>query len=146
MGCNYAYNPSEIYQRTKPGMGVETHCGARTFPAVDEPEQIPVRQADGTYRMQPTGRLLAREQADPYCPAHGGSSEPAAVPVSYAELQAARAAYADLVARYDAQVPPVVPVAALASSTEEPPVTAEQVSQAAANVAQLEQGGLTDGQ
>jgi hypothetical protein len=104
--CTYVFNPSEIYQRTKPGQGVETVCGARTFPAVDDPEIVPVRvQTPGLAEVQwsylPTGKMTARSQDDPYCPAHGGSAEPPPPPVTLADLQMAHDAYLQLAARFD---------------------------------------------
>lgn len=89
--CRYQFNPSELYQRTKHGMGVESHCGSKTFPAVDIPEVY----VDGG-QFHETGRMVAREHPDPYCPAHGGSPEPPPPPVTKAQLEAARATLADL--------------------------------------------------
>lgn len=78
--CVYRYNPSEIYRMRVPGAGVETHCGGRTYPMVDEPEMVPVtvRDPDGATRTeyQHTGEYLPRAEHDPYCPAHGGVPEP----------------------------------------------------------------------
>lgn len=101
--CRYPFNPSEMYQRTKPGMGVETHCGARTYAALDDPELVALTQPDGTTRVAPTGRMLPRPAADPYCPDHGGTPEPPAEPVSVAELEAAHSAYVTLVERFQTQ-------------------------------------------
>lgn len=78
--CQYQYNPSEIYQAQHPGMGVESHCGGRTYPAVDEPEMVPmtVRDLEGNAATvyTHTGNFLPREKDDPYCPRHGGTPEP----------------------------------------------------------------------
>lgn len=107
--CRYQFNPSELYQRTKPGQGVETTCGARTFPANDEPELVIVvtgvdpSSGEKYYDAIRTGRFRPREQDDPYCPAHGGSPEPPPPPVSMAELEAAHAVYAQLATRYAIQ-------------------------------------------
>jgi hypothetical protein len=101
--CTYQYNASEVYQNTAPGGGVETCCGAPTFPAVDAPELVLVRHDDDTYTYEPTGRMLARDQDDPHCPAHDGTPEPELIPVPLAELEAARRRYAELAARF--QVP-----------------------------------------
>ena len=113
--CGYQYNASEVYRRTPPGGGVETSCGAVTFPAVDEPELVPVRGADGEYTWQPTGRFLAREQDDPYCPEHGGTPDPGPLPVSMSELAAAHARYTELAARFENQ-----PGGALTAAVPEP--------------------------
>lgn len=113
--CTYQYNASEVYQRTAPGGGVETSCGALTYPALDEPELVPVRGADGEYTYQPTGRLLARAADDPYCPEHGGTGDPGPIPVSMAELEAAHAHYAALAQRFEAG-----PAGALTAAVPEP--------------------------
>lgn len=105
--CRYAFNASEIYQRAKPGMGVELTCGAATFPANDEPEIVPVRKADGEYEYRPTGRHLTRAQPDPFCPAHGGTPEPPPPPVDAADVQQAYAQLVTLAHRYQAQAEPV---------------------------------------
>lgn len=100
--CRYQYNPSEQYQRAKPGQGVETVCGSATYPAADEPELIPVRTGDGT-QYRPSGRYLPRDQADPYCPAHGGSPEPPPPPVSVDELERAYGDYLAMTQRFAEQ-------------------------------------------
>ena len=78
--CQYRFNLTEIYQKTKPGMGVETHCGGRTYAAVDEPEMLPmtIRDDNGDAHTEyvHTGSYLPREVDDPHCPAHGGTPEP----------------------------------------------------------------------
>lgn len=155
--CSYIFNPSEIYRRTKPGQGVETMCGALTFPAVDDPEIVPVRVptpgvAAASYSYLPTGNMLPRSQDDPYCPQHGGSPEPPPPPVTMAQLQAAHEAYLQLAERFQhdtgAGLPELqgVPLPAAA----EPPVTAEQLQQASDALAQLaaqaQTQGVTDGQ
>jgi hypothetical protein len=113
--CRYVFNPSEVYQRSGPGGGVETHCGAVTYPAVDEPELVPVQAADGTIDYRPSGRLLARVHDDPYCPGHGGTPDPGPVPVSMAELERAHEVYTELAARFQAQ-----PGGALTAAVPEP--------------------------
>jgi hypothetical protein len=162
--CRYVYNPTEQYQRTRPGTAPESCCGARTYPAVDEPELVPVAPEiiDGQafHRMVPTGRVTARGQDDPWCPRHGGSPDPGPPPVSLAELQAAQDRYTVLVQRYQAQdaaiadavvVPDAIgapPVPALApagqrpddpaaASVPEPDVTAAQLTDAAEHLARL---------
>lgn len=105
--CQYRFNPSEAYQRTGPGQGVETHCGGRTWPAVDEPELLPVTVRDGPdvrTEYRPTGVLLPRAQADPYCPAHGGCAPVDAPQVTYAELEASGRRLAELNAAYVEQL------------------------------------------
>ena len=106
--CRYVFNPSELYQRTKPGQGVETVCGAPTWPIADEPEIAarPVRQpgsAEVTFTYIRTGRMLPREVPDPYCPAHGGSAEPPPPPVQMWELEQLYQQYRDLAARFQAE-------------------------------------------
>jgi hypothetical protein len=105
--CQYRYNASETYQRTKPGMGPETMCGGRTYPAVDEPELSAVNYPDGRIDFRPTGRFLPRGYSDPYCPAHGGSPEPPPPPVSLPELEDAYQKYVELTARYQGGATPV---------------------------------------
>ena len=160
--CTYVFNPSEIYQRTKPGQGVETTCGARTFPAVDDPEIVPVRMpnpgsAEAIWSYLPTGKMLPRSQDDPYCAAHGGSPEPPPPPVSMAELQAAHEAYLELAARFQhdnaGDVPalqgvPVPSIPAPAPADPGPVVTAADLQAAAAHLEQLaaQSQGATDGQ
>lgn len=109
--CQYRFNPSETYKRTKPGMGVETCCGAATYPAVDEPELGSVRHLDGTIEYRRTGRLIERTHPDPYCPAHGGSPEPPPPPVTQAELEQAYAYYAALMTRFQEQHQPALDAA-----------------------------------
>jgi hypothetical protein len=101
--CQYRYNPSEQYQLQHPGAGIETSCGAQTYPAQDEPELFPVTDVNGVTVMRETGRLLARAQDDPYCPAHGGMPEPPPPPVTVAELEAAHARYLALSQRFEGQ-------------------------------------------
>lgn len=101
--CRYQYNPSEQYQRGRPGQGVETICGGRTYPANDEPELMQVRLADGTVEYRESGRYLPRAQPDPYCPAHGGSPEPPPPPVTPDELEQAYNAYLNMTARFAEQ-------------------------------------------
>jgi hypothetical protein len=104
--CRYAFNPSEIYQRAKPGQGVEITCGAQTWPANDEPEVAAIRRPDDTFEYRPTGRVLARAQPDPYCPRHGGSPEPPPPPVDATDVQYAYAQLASVVQRFQAQAAP----------------------------------------
>lgn len=107
--CQYRYNPSEQYQRTKPGMAPETICGALTYPAVDETERIPVARADGVMEMMETGRMIARGYHDPYCPAHGGTVEPPPAPVTLPELENAYTRYHELAQRFTGAIPATVP-------------------------------------
>jgi hypothetical protein len=90
--CQYRFSATEIYQRTKPGMGVETHCGGLTFPALDEPEMVPVtvKDPDGGVRTEyrHTGEFLPRGKDDPHCPAHGGTPEPPPRVLTWHELKA----------------------------------------------------------
>ena len=160
--CRYLFNASELYRRTKPGQGVETMCGALTFPAVDDPEIVPVRVntpgvAEATYSYLPTGKMLPRSHDDPYCPAHGGSPEPPPPPVSMADLQAAHEAYLQLAARFQhdnaGDVPALqgVPVPSIdppAPADPGPVVTAADLQAAAAHLEQLaaQSQGATDGQ
>lgn len=127
--CRYAYNPSESYQRTPPGCGAESHCGAQTWPLVDEPELRLVSafdEASGAVldRLVPTGRLVAREQDDPYCPLHGGSPQPPPPDVTMAELEQAHHAYMSLASRFQGQQPGAIaeavpePVALAAGASE----------------------------
>jgi hypothetical protein len=139
--CEYRYNVSENYQRTKSGMAPETHCGGRTYPAQDEPElryiQDLVDNGEGGFvpvdRMVPTGRLVNRDRDDPYCPLHGGCPEPPAVQVTLTEIEQAGRHYQALVAQYQGVAPaiappPVPPVPAVQSV----PVRAAEFDQAAA--------------
>lgn len=64
------------------GGGMESHCGAETYPIYDEPEILSVtRHAPGGgnpyIAYEKSGRLLARSEPDPYCPRHGGTNPPA---------------------------------------------------------------------
>jgi hypothetical protein len=90
-GCQYRFNPSELYQRTGPGMAPESHCGGRTYALADEPEMFPVTvvDEDGSARTEyrPTGSFLPRAHDDPYCPAHGGTPPPPPRVLTWAELQ-----------------------------------------------------------
>ena len=113
--CRYAFNASEIYARTAPGAGVETHCGAATYPAVDEPEMVPVtvRDDDGIRtEYVHTGEYLPRPHDDPYCPAHGGMAAPPPRVLTMAELtaageqlEAARRAYVGQLERAGVEIP-----------------------------------------
>jgi hypothetical protein len=157
--CRYVYNPSEIYQRNTPGTGVETVCGALTWPANDEPELGVVRLGNGDLEYRPTGRVLPRAQPDPYCPSHGGSAEPPPPPLSMAELEHAYQAYQAMAARYRAQegvltaaVPEPAALTAAPPAPEDP-VTADQVTAAAeayqalaASAAAGEEPGDADGE
>ena len=144
--CIYQRNPSELYRETQPGTAPEPMCGARTFPAVDEPEVAVVRVGMGSdgaiYEYRPTGNMQPRAQHDPYCPRHGGSPEPAPPPVSQDELQAAWAAYQLMLQRFEGQggtVPGLTPpspaqLTAAAAPVDDPAalVTAGDVGAAAA--------------
>lgn len=107
--CQYRYNASEQYQRTKPGMAPETHCGARTYPAVDEPEIAAFPRGDGTVQFRATGRYLPRGYDDPHCPAHGGTEEPPPPPVTTDQLADAYDAYMELAKRYQGAIPVTTP-------------------------------------
>lgn len=107
--CQYRYNASEQYQRAKPGMGVETICGARTYPAVDEPEIGAYPRGDGTTEFRATGKMVRRGFDDPYCPAHGGTPEPPPEPVTLPELENAYERYLLLRERFQGAVPATVP-------------------------------------
>lgn len=146
--CTYQFNASEIYQRSKPGHGVETVCGGLTFPAVDDPEIVPVRvpnpgSAEAVYSYVTTGRMLPRSQADPFCPRHGGSPEPPPPPVTMAELQAAQASYLELAARFQRDQPEAAALEGVAlpslpaSEAADAPVTAEQLTAARQTLADL---------
>ena len=89
-----------------PGSGVESHCGAVTYPIVDEPEIIPVtvRQDGGlppyvTY--QKSGHVLPRPTPDPYCPGDGGTTPPTGPVVDLAQVQAAARQAAELAEAYE---------------------------------------------
>jgi hypothetical protein len=101
--CQYRYDASELYKRTKPGMGVETLCGAPTYPAQDVPEMIVVQDENGVLSHKATGRYVVRETRDPHCPRHGGSPEPPPPPVTEAQLQIAASQYQQLHDRYQSQ-------------------------------------------
>lgn len=101
--CVYRYNPSEIYQRSKPGQGVETVCGAPTFPANDIPEIVNVPDEDGNLVWKHTGRFVTRVERDPHCPKHGGSSKPPEPPVSASDVAKAQARLQSIQSRYNAQ-------------------------------------------
>ena len=107
--CQYRFNATEIYRRTPPGTAPETTCGARTYPAVDEPELAPVSYPDGRVEYRKTGRLIPRGQHDPHCPVHGGSPEPEPPPVTMAELENAHDAYMQLAARFEGAIPVILP-------------------------------------
>lgn len=118
--CQYRYNPSEQYARTKPGTGPETMCGARTYPAIDEPELVPVvAYVGGPIEHRATGRLLPRGFDDPYCPVHGGMPEPPPPPVSMAQLEAAYEQYTALASRFGGAIPVAVPAPAEITSGQE---------------------------
>lgn len=136
--CSYNYNASEVYQRTKPGMGVETSCGALTYPAVDEPELVPMLHPNGDLELRRTGRHLPREQDDPYCPAHGGVEEPDVLPPSLAELEQARRVYSELAQRFSS-TGGVAPVAAPEPAQLPAPVPFDVVA------AQADTSALTGG-
>jgi hypothetical protein len=120
--CQYRYNPSETYQRTKPGMAPESMCGARTFAAVDEPEIMPYPRGDGTTEFRATGRFIARGFDDPYCPAHGGSPEPPQMPVTMPELETAYTAYIELAKRFTGAAPVTTPTPyEIATGSQETP-------------------------
>lgn len=136
--CAYTYNASENYQRTKPGMAPETICGARTYPAVDEPELQALTYPDGRIEFRKTGRLLARGYDDPYCPAHGGTPEPPPPPVTETEVQDAYEKYMVLMQRFGAVPPPGTPVPEIGA----PPGIDPAVYQQATGVApELNAGG-----
>lgn len=120
--CQYRYNPTEQYQRTKPGMAPETICGARTYPAVDEPEIVPVPRGDGTTEFRATGKLNPRPYDDPYCPAHGGSPEPPPEPVSMHQLQNAYEQYLELSKHFQGAIPATVPSPAEVTAGVDPAV------------------------
>lgn len=160
--CRYRYSPTELYQRTKPGTAPETHCGARTYYAYDEPELVPqtVTDDDGqpiTIHVR-TGRMLARVLPDPYCPAHGGTPEPQPEQLHMAELEAAHAAYLQLAGQYAAQlgvklneVAGPASIAAFAALPQLPAPTDSVSRETTDQPAQLEQlppwdGGPDDGQ
>lgn len=137
--CTYVWNPSEIYQRTKPGQGIETVCGARTWPLVDEPEIVPVRVpnpaggAEAVYAYHNTGKSLPRANDDPYCPAHGGATEPPPPPVTIEQLQTAHEAYLQLVDRFErdkaaAERPALVGVAPAPAGPSQVPMAARVVT------------------
>lgn len=108
--CQYRYNPSEQYARTTPGTAPETICGARTYPAIDEPELVPVvAYVGGPVEYRATGRFLPRGFDDPYCPAHGGMPEPPPSPVTMVELDNAYQQYLSLAERFQGAVPAVPP-------------------------------------
>lgn len=90
-------------------MAPETICGARTYPAVDEPEIMAYPRGDGTSELRETGRMIARGYEDPYCPAHGGTPEPPPLPVTMPELENAYARYLELSQRYQGATPAAVP-------------------------------------
>jgi len=110
--CQYRFSATESYKRTLPGMAPESCCGARTYPAQDEPElaavQIefsPQERLDAglapgqqAYRQMFTGRYVNRAQDDPHCPAHGGSAPPPPEAPSWEQIEAARQRYEDLAA------------------------------------------------
>lgn len=125
--CQYRFNPSELYQRTKPGTGVETTCGAATYPAADEPELAAVRLPDGASVLRPTGRLVERGHADPYCPAHGGSPEPPPPIPTVDDLNLMYEAYSAALGRFQSatQAVPAAPAAAVVPALPASPVAAQ---------------------
>jgi hypothetical protein len=135
--CRYQFNPSELYQRTKPGQGIETSCGGLTYPAQDEPELGMVRLGDGTVEYRRTGRMTERSHPDPYCPRHGGSAEPPPPPVSQAELEAAYQRYAAMAQRFQVEQGSLAAAAAAAAPELQAAVTADQVTAAAQQYADL---------
>jgi hypothetical protein len=102
--CRYLYNASEQYQMQTPGSGVESNCGATTYPIVDEPEIVPVtiRPPEGNpyVTFQKTGHLLPREKPDPYCPVHGGTQPVEQTTITFAEVIAAQKNLAQLAEQY----------------------------------------------
>lgn len=70
--CQHQTTATERYQN--PGLG--STCGAPTFHAVDVPEKVRVDAPDGSVQFRETGHLLARENPDTHCPAHGGTPDP----------------------------------------------------------------------
>lgn len=109
-------------------MGVETICGAPTYPAVDEPELSAFARPDGVFEMRPTGRLTARGFDDPYCPAHGGTHEPPPPPVTAAELESAYQSYMSLAGRYQGSVPLTLPAVVEKSEPLVIPAVAESAT------------------
>jgi hypothetical protein len=67
--CVYRYNPSEQY-RLKHG----NICGAPTFPGFETVETAVRDPITGDVSIKVTEQLM--EQADPYCPKHGGTKDP----------------------------------------------------------------------
>lgn len=142
--CQYRFNPSEMYQRSQPGMGVETSCGARTYAAIDDPELAPLTGLDGTVQWKLTGRMMPRSHDDPYCPGHGGTPEPPEPPVTQAELQAAHDQFAELAARFQRQSGLVPSVAAAELASEAPgqlPAAAQVYQTATGTLPVPEQAG-----
>lgn len=106
--CQYRYNASEQYQMRGPGGGNESHCCAVTYPISDEPEVVPVTvrpdQGEPYVQFVRTGQLLPRDQADPFCPRHGGTPKPAAPVVLQAEVIQASERATALQRAYDDQL------------------------------------------
>lgn len=67
--CKYQFNPSELYQN--PGHG--NVCGQETFPGSEDYEDV-TRSSTGAVQIETKTRL--RETFDPYCPSHGGTTDP----------------------------------------------------------------------
>ena len=124
--CQYRYNASEIYQKQTPGAGTETHCGGRTWPALDEPEMVPVTVRDGEdvrTEYHHTGQWLPRAADDPHCPAHGGTPEPPPRVLTWVELagqgeqlESARRAYVAELERAGVAIPQALQVSPAAVS------------------------------
>lgn len=70
--CKYTYTPAEHY--ANPGQG--DTCGARTYHRQDVKETRQELDENGVLQEVETGRILPREQPDPYCPYHGGTPNP----------------------------------------------------------------------
>lgn len=66
--CSYEYNPTERYQHRDWG----THCGRTTyagFEVIETPKLV-----NGEVEIVKT--VSQRDQADPWCPLHGGTKNP----------------------------------------------------------------------
>jgi len=112
--CKYRYTPAEEY--ANPGQG-ET-CGARTFHRHDVMETHQQLDENGVVQHVETGRILPREEPDPFCPLHGGTRNPNPGP--------------------DEEAPPPSPADQLASTAERADVAhsrAQDAQQAAQRVA-----------
>lgn len=67
--CQYVYNPTERYQNRHWGES----CGRETYAAYETGEE-PEMQSNGQVKQIKFSR--ERDQADPYCPLHGGTRNP----------------------------------------------------------------------